>query len=158
MTPTSHEQFQRLMDEMLVAGKAAPEAPQLREHLQTCPACRDYLDTSLRAIAALNSLSFPVDHALPARINAALERRARQLGRQRVPWRRAALASAAALVLTLAGAAVDLRLGGLLALVLEVRRAEIQQALLTFWIGPSLCLLLLFPLLPLLGRRTEGAR
>lgn len=157
MTPGSHEQFRQLIDERLTAGANTPEAPQLRAHLQTCAACRDYLDTTLRAISALNAFSFPVDNTRPAAVTAALRLRSQQLTHRRLSWRTVALASLAALALTLAGAFIDLRLSGLLATVFDLQRAEVQHGLLTFWISPSLCLLLLFPLLPFLGRRTQGA-
>ena len=165
--PGLHPDFQHLIDELLTARNTAGSenaetvvtsqaASRLREHLQTCAACRDYLDTGMRAVAALNGFSFPVDPALPGRITASIRQRAQQLDATRLSARTIALASVAALALTAAGSFVDLRLSGLLATVLEVQRAQVQQGLLTFWIGPSLCLLLVFPMLPLLWRRNGG--
>jgi hypothetical protein len=61
----------------------------------------------------------------------------------------------AALILTAAGSFIDLQFGGLLASVLEIPRTEIRHPLLSFWILPSLCLLLLFPILPVLLPRKE---
>jgi hypothetical protein len=60
-----------------------------------------------------------------------------------------------ALVLTAAGSFIDLQFGGLIASVLDVQRTELRHELLTFWILPSLCLLLLFPILPLLSHGKE---
>jgi hypothetical protein len=50
------------------------------------------------------------------------------------------------------GSFVDLQFGRLIAAVFDIQRAHVQQGLLAFWIVPSLCVLLLFPLLPLLSK------
>jgi hypothetical protein len=68
--------------------------------------------------------------------------------------------SLAAIALTLAGSFADLQFGGWIASVFDLQRALVRQGVLAFWIAPSLCFLLLFPLLPLLlkagARREEG--
>jgi hypothetical protein len=50
------------------------------------------------------------------------------------------------------GSFVDLQFGGLIASVFDIQRTLVRQELLAFWIVPSLFLLLLFPLLPLLSK------
>jgi len=62
------------------------------------------------------------------------------------------LISVAAVVLTTGGSFVDLQFGRLIASVFDIQRMQVQQGLLAFWILPSLCVLLLFPLLPLLSK------
>jgi hypothetical protein len=52
----------------------------------------------------------------------------------------------------MAGSFVELRFGDLLASLLDIQRMPVRQGLLAFWIVPSLCVLLLFPLLPLLAK------
>jgi hypothetical protein len=52
----------------------------------------------------------------------------------------------------LGGSFVDLQFGDLIASAFDIQRAQAQQGLLAFWIVPSLCVLLLFPLLPLLSK------
>jgi hypothetical protein len=54
-------------------------------------------------------------------------------------------------MLTAVGSFFDLRLSGLIASVLDLQRMQVQHGLIAFWIIPSLCLLLLFPILPLLS-------
>ena len=66
--------------------------------------------------------------------------------------RRWALISVAAVVLTMGGSFVDLQFGGLIASVFDIQRIQVRHGLLAFWIVPSLCFLLLFPLLPLLSK------
>jgi hypothetical protein len=56
-----------------------------------------------------------------------------------------------ALMLTAAGSFLDLRVSGLIASVFDIQGMQIRQGLIAFWIIPSLCLLLLFPILPLLS-------
>jgi hypothetical protein len=58
----------------------------------------------------------------------------------------------AAAVLTMGGSFVDLQFGRLIAAAFDIQRTQVQQGLLVFWIVPSLCVLLLFPLLPLLSQ------
>jgi hypothetical protein len=50
------------------------------------------------------------------------------------------------------GSLVDLRFGDVIASVFDIGRMPVRQGLLAFWIVPSLCVLLLFPLLPLLSK------
>jgi hypothetical protein len=47
---------------------------------------------------------------------------------------------------------VDLRFGDLIASVFDIQRMQLRQGLLAIWILPSLAVLLLFPLLPLLSK------
>ena len=97
-------------------------------------------------IAGLGGFSFEVDPTLHARVLSSLRRPARP-GRRR--W---ALISVVAVVLTVGGSFVDLRCGDLIASVFDIQRMPVRQGLLAFWIVPSLCVLLLFPLLPLLSK------
>ena len=153
MNNDQHEFFRHMIDESLADGIPADSEHSLREHLDTCAPCRQYLSASHRVIAGLRGFSFKVDPTLNARVLASLRQRA-QPSRRR--W---ALSSAAAVLLTLAGSFVDLRFGDLIASVFHIQRMQLRQGLLAFWIVPSLSVLLLFPLLPLLSRaaaRREG--
>jgi hypothetical protein len=141
-----HETFRHMIDENLAGGNSADREQSLRQHLDTCAPCQEYLDASNRVIAGLGGFSFEVDPTLNARVLSSLRRPAR-LGRRR--W---ALISVAAVVLTMGGSFVDLRFGDLIASVFDIRRMPVRQGLLAFWIVPSLCVLLLFPLLPLLSK------
>ena len=141
-----HETFQHMIDESLAGAISAEREQSLREHLGTCAPCQEYLSASNRVIAGLGGFSFEVDPSLNARVLASLRRPA-QPGRRR--W---ALISVAAVVLTMGGSFVDLQFGGLIASVFDLQRTQVRQGLLAFWIVPSLCVLLLFPLLPLLSK------
>jgi hypothetical protein len=141
-----HESFQHVIDERLAGGISAEREHSLREHLDTCAPCQKYLSASNRVIAGLGGFSFEVDPTLNARVLASL-RRPEQPGRRR--W---TLISVAAVVLTMGGSFVDLQFGDLIASVFDIQRMQVQQGLLAFWIVPSLCVLLLFPLLPLLSK------
>jgi Putative zinc-finger len=141
-----HETFQHMIDESLAGGISAEREQSLREHLDTCAPCQEYLSASNRVIAGLDGFSFEVDPTLNARVHASLRRPA-QPSRRR--W---ALISVAAVVLTMGGSFVDLQFGGLIASVFDIQRMQVRQGLLAFWIVPSLCFLLLFPLLPLLSK------
>jgi hypothetical protein len=149
MGSEGHERFQHMIDETL-AGPVQEE-PSLREHLQSCSQCQEYLGATQRAIAGLGGFSFAVDPSLNAKVSASLRSRAQQIEATQPGRRRLVLSCVLALVLTAAGSFFDLRLSGLIASVLDLQRMQVQQGLIAFWILPSLCLLLLFPILPLLS-------
>jgi predicted anti-sigma-YlaC factor YlaD len=155
MISDRHELFRNMIDETLVVGTSASPQPELNEHLQSCAHCREYLETTTRAIASLGSFSFEVDPTLQAKVANALTLRAQQLEPARFSPARLVMACILAVALTVVGSFFDLKFGGLLASVLDLHHAQLRHGLLTFWIIPSLCLLLLFPMLPLLSRRKE---
>jgi predicted anti-sigma-YlaC factor YlaD len=144
-----------MIDEALVAGISASPQPLLNEHLQSCAQCRDYLETSTRVIASLGGFSFEVDPILQAKVSDALALRAQRAESAQFSPDRLVIICVLAVALTIAGSFFDLHCGGLLASVLDLHHAHLRQDLLAFWIIPSVCLLFLFPLLPLLSRRKE---
>jgi predicted anti-sigma-YlaC factor YlaD len=152
MNTDHHESFQRMIDESLAGVISAERERPLREHLDTCSQCQDYLSANNRVIASLGGFSFEVDTTLNATVFASLRLRAQQVQAAQPGRRRWALISLAAVVLTMGGSVVDLQFGRLIAAVFDIQRTQVQQGLLAFWIAPSLFLLLLFPLLPLLSK------
>jgi len=155
MTSDPHELFRNMIDEALVAGTPASAQPVLNEHLQTCAQCRKYLDDTTRAIASLGGFSFELDPALQSKVAGAITLRAQQLHPAQFTTNRLVLICFLAFALTVAGSFFDLKFGGLLASAFDLHGEQLQHGLLAFWIIPSICLLLLFPLLPLLSRRKE---
>jgi predicted anti-sigma-YlaC factor YlaD len=152
MQSDNHKPFQQLIDEMLASGTPIEQNRFLGEHLHSCASCAEYLNISSRAIASLGGFSFAVDPMLQEKVFASLSQRAQQLEgapRSRPRW---ALISVAAVALTLGGSFIDLQFGGVIASVFDIQRMQVRQGLLAFWIVPSLCILLLFPLLPLLSK------
>jgi anti-sigma factor RsiW len=153
-----HEIFEQMIDETL-AGNAAPEKEEsLRRHMQSCMQCQEYLAAGTRVIAELRGFSFDVDPAFQAKVCAALRQRAQQIqaappGRRRMAW-----ISIAALILTVGGSFVDLQCGGLIASAFDIQRAQMQQGVIAFGIVPSLCLLILIPILLKLSAGGTGRR
>lgn len=152
MQSDNHKLFQRLIDETLASGTPVEEDRLLREHLDSCASCGEYLSTSSRAIASLAGFSFAVEPRLYEKVSASLSQRAQQLEVRLCSRRQWAVSSVAAVVLTMGGSFVDLKFGKLVASVFDIQRLQMRQGLLVFWIVPSLCILLLFPLLPLLSK------
>lgn len=140
-----HESFQQMIDDSLVGALSAERERSLRDHLDTCGSCQAYLSASNRVIAGLGGFSFEVDPTLNARVLASLSRPA-------PPPRRWVLISVVAAILTMGGSFVDLQFGGLIGSAFDIQRTQVRQELLAFWIVPSLCVFLLFPLLPLLSK------
>ena len=151
-----HETFQHMIDESLAAGISAEKERSLRGHLDICAPCQEYLNVCNRVIAGLGGFSFEVDPALNDRVLASLRLRTRQIQAAPPNLRRWKLISVAALALTVGGSFADLQFGSLIASVFDIQRMQVQQGLLAFWVFPSLCVSLLFPLLPLLPK--AGAR
>ena len=147
-----HESFQHMIDENLAGGISAEREQSLRKHLDTCAACQEYLSASNRVVAGLGGFSFEVDPTLNARVFTSLRLRAQQVQAAQPSRQRWVLISLAAVVLTMVGSFVDLQFGGLIASVFDIQRAQVQHGMLAFWIVPSLCVFLLFPLLPSLSR------
>ena len=152
MPSDNHKLFQQLIDETLASGTPIEEDRFLCEHLDSCASCTEYLNFSSRAIASLAGFSFAVGPMLHEKVFASLNQRAQQLEATLLSQQRWALISVAALVLTMVGSFLDLQFGGLIASVFAIQRMQVRQGLLAFWIVPSLCVLLLFPLLPLLSK------
>jgi hypothetical protein len=155
MRSDDHESFQRRIDETLAGKIAVGEEESLREHLQSCTQCQEYLAASTRVIAGLGGFSFDVDPALLEQVCAAISLRAQQIESGHPNRRRMAWICIIALLLSAAGSFIDLQFGGLIASVLDMQRTQIRHGLVTFWILPSFCFLLLFPILPLLSQRKE---
>lgn len=159
MSADIHAEFQRLIDESLI-GTITPERERsLREHIHQCSACQEYLDANTRVVAALSGFSFEVDPALHAKVSAALTQRVQQMEAVRPTRRRLMIGSVLALVLSAAGSVLDLQFGRLLASFFDRQSTLVWHGVLAFSIIPSLCVLLLFPLLTLLSdggtRRNE---
>jgi hypothetical protein len=157
MRSDDHESFQRRIDETLAHDVTVGEEESLREHLQSCTQCQEYLAAGTRVIAGLGGFSFDVDPALQEQVCAAISLRAQQIESGQPNRRRIAWICMIALVLSAAGSFIDLQFGGLIASVLDMQRTQVRHGLLTFWILPSFCFLLLFPILPLLSHRKERA-
>ena len=158
MGSDGHERFRHMIDETL-AGPVREEQ-SLHEHLQACAPCQEYLAATHRVIAGLGGFSFAVDPNLNAKVSASLGLRAEQIKATQPGRRQLVLSCVLALMLTAVGSFFDLRLSGPIASVFDLQRMQVQHGLIALWILPSLCLLLLFPILPLLsaGGTSQKAR
>ncbi len=155
MRSDDHESFQRRIDETLAGEIAVGEEESLREHLGSCTQCQEYLAASTRVIAGLGGFSFDVDPTLQDKVYASISLRTQRMENWQPSRRRMVWICITAVLLSAAGSFVDLQFGGLIASVLDMHRMQIRHGLLTFWILPSFCFLLLFPILPLLSHRKE---
>ena len=156
MSSERHEQFEQMIDRSLAGAGTPEEASLLEEHVGACAGCQEYLSASQRAIAGLKGFSFEAGPRLNARAAAAIRMRAEQMEARRANVRRWVGMSVVAVVLTLVGSVVDLRVGHMAAGLFDLRPMEVRQGLLALWIVPSFGLLLLFPMLPLLAAKRYG--
>ncbi len=152
MSAERHLDFEQRIDRSLAGAAPAEEQRALAEHVRSCAACADYLSASQRAVAGLKGFSFEAGPGLNARVMAAARARAEELEARR----RWIGLSVVALVLTVLGTVVDLRIGRWVAGFFGLPSVEVHHGLMALWILPSFGLLLLFPLLPLLAARRSG--
>jgi predicted anti-sigma-YlaC factor YlaD len=151
MKADGHETIRHVIDKSL-AGEASPqEERSLREHLKDCSQCQEYLSGSSRAIASLGGFSFDVDPGLQAIVLSSLKLRAQQLEAAQLSRRRIVWGWTIALMLVVIGSYSASQFGGVAAGVLNLQPMQVQRALLAFWVVPSLCFWLLFPVFPLLS-------
>ncbi|HEY5255004.1 MAG TPA: zf-HC2 domain-containing protein, partial [Acidobacteriaceae bacterium] len=64
MQTDGHESICRLIDKFLAGDISGPEEQLIRQHLDACSTCRQYLDASNRAIAGLGGFAFETDPGL----------------------------------------------------------------------------------------------
>ena len=158
MNADRHEIFQLMIDKTLAGEVPLQEGNSLREHLQACAQCQEYLSANTRVIASLGGFSFDVNPELNGKVCASLKLRARQLEVQQPNRQRLAWICILALTLTAVGTFIDLQFGKVAAAFLGVQPMHMRQELLTFWIGPSLFFALLLPILPVLSGDGMGRK
>ena len=156
MRADRHEDFEQRIDRSL-AGAGTPEEQRLvAEHVVGCVGCAEYLSASQRAVAGLKGFSFEAGLGLNAKTMAAIRARAAEMEARRERVRRWVGLGVVALVLTVLGTVVDLRVGRWVAGFLGLPSIEVHHGLMALWVLPSFGLLLLFPLLPLLSAKGYG--
>jgi hypothetical protein len=158
MRSDRHEVFQHMIDQSLASGAPIPEEQSLRDHLQFCSLCQEYLNASTRVIASLGGFSFEINPSLQAKIFESISQRARQAPATSFSRRQMAWIYALALALTVAGSFLELKFGSLVASFFDIQSIHVRQGLFAFWIVPSICLLVLFPMLPLLSAASRNER
>ena len=155
MNTDVHAAMRSVVDKSLVGSASTEEERLLRRHLAECAPCQEYMDAGHRVVAGLGGFFFDVEPALEARVAWSLKLRAQQLqaagpSRQRALW-----GGAAALMLLVAGSLLAWQFGNMAAVLLHLQPALVQKAILWGWVLPSLCFVLLFPVLPLLSNQEE---
>ena len=158
MRSDRHELFQRMIDESLTAGAPIPEEQSLRDHLESCSLCQEYLNASTRVIASLGAFSFELNPSLQTKVFESINQRAQQGRAASFSRLRIAGIYALALALTVSGSFLDLQFGSLIASLFDIQSIHVRQGLFAFWIVPSICLLVLFPMLPLLSAANRNER
>ena len=149
MNIEDHKSFQHMIDESLACGISAEREQSLREHLDTCAPCQEYLSASNRVIAGLGGFSFEVNPTLNARVLAALRLQAEQVRetpthdsgtmRQHTVQFKNWAAFAVALSMSFVGSALVYQVAKRLAVPMHFDTAQVQAGVLVFWLLPSLC-------------------
>ena len=157
MNAEAHHNFQRSIDEILVSGESLQSQPLLEQHLRNCSECEHYLDRNRRTIGALSEFTFDVDPWLEARVFHAIRLRIGQDQHPPLNRRRLFQVCSLAVLFVLLGSVLDVGAAKLFELLATSWPGHLQRDVLSFWVAPSLLLVLVFPLLPLLTRRQGRA-
>jgi hypothetical protein len=147
MPMNAHEEARLLIDRCLAAEASDEERSRLQEHLDACPDCRRSRTSLLSLLQGFGGLAFDIEPGASARVQAAVARRARDLGRERRHRRRMTIGLALALAMTAAGSFAVWVCAGWLAGAGRIAPAGLAVGVTVFWMLPSLCaaLLLLTP-------------
>ena len=140
MQPELHERARLLLDRGMMESIPAEKQRWLDHHLSECAECSRHAELNRRAIQALDSFAFDLDHAAALRVQEAVTRRAERM-RSSEP-----LAVPLAIALTMAGSFVMWQAVTWLAGQWNLPNRAWQFGFVVFWILPSVLIdmLLLF--------------
>lgn len=143
----AHEEARLLIDRCLAAEASDEERRRLQEHLDACADCRRSMAGMLRLLRGFGELAFDIEPGSIARVQAAVARRAQDLGIERRHRRRMTIGLALALAMTAGGSFAVWACAGWLAGAGRFAPAGLAAGVAVFWVLPSLCaaLLLLAP-------------
>jgi hypothetical protein len=138
--PELHERARLLLDRGMTESIPAEEQRWLDHHLSECAQCSRHAELNRRAIQALDSFAFDLDHAAALRVQEAVTRRAERM-RSSEP-----LAVPLAITLTIAGSFIMWQAVTWLAGQWNLPTREWRFGFAVFWILPSVLvdMLLLF--------------
>ncbi len=149
-TSQDHASVWLAIDKSLAGDASTAEETIIREHLQSCSECREYLALSQRAIASLKGFSFgrgPETREVVAALMVRAQKSEATEDHRLQIW----AGCLTAIALTVAGSFTASQVLRLLALILPLNATRIHFSLLAFWVVPSVCVCLLFLLLPMLS-------
>jgi len=129
--PELHERARLLLDRGMTESIPAEKQRWLDHHLSECAECSRHAELNRRAIQALDSFAFDLDHAAALRVQAAVTRRAERM-RSSEP-----LAVPLAIALTIAGSFVMWQAVTWLAGQRNLPSRAWQFSFVVFWILPS---------------------
>jgi len=137
--PELHERARLLLDRGMIESIPAEKQRWLDHHLSECAECSRHAELNRRAIQALDSFAFDLDHAAALRVQEAVTRRAERM-------RSTPLAVPLAIALTIAGSFVMWQAVAWVAGQLNLPNRAWQFSFVVFWILPSVLIdmLLLF--------------
>jgi len=125
-----HERARLLLDRGMMESIPAEKQRWLDHHLSECAECSRHAELNRRAIQALDSFAFDLDHAAALRVQEAVTRRAERM-------RSTPLAVPLAIALTIAGSFVMWQAVAWVAGQLNLPNRAWQFSFVVFWILPS---------------------
>jgi hypothetical protein len=129
--PELHERARLLLDRGMTESIPVEKQRWLDHHLSECAECSRHAELNRRAIQALDSFAFDLDHAAALRVQEAVTRRAERM-RSSEP-----LAVPLAIALTIAGSFVMWQAVTWLAGQWNLPNRAWQFSFVVFWILPS---------------------
>lgn len=147
----SHKEICLLIDKSLQNNLSQDEETSLREHLDSCPECQEYLEANEWSIAALEGFAF---EATPG-LNAQVHRSMRKLESDLKERRRSIRISAVAFTLSFLSSFLLWGPSDVLASHLHLAANDVQLLFLLFWVLPALFVAVCIPIFPSLLLRSQ---
>ena len=152
----NHEEIRLLIDKQLGETLARDEEKFLQEHLKSCEECRKYQAGVRAVVTAMEGFTFEVAPELNARVQRSMQEAVSQIEGQEQERSQMRTASLFAFVLSFLGSSLVWPVSDFLAARFEISAGVTDLILLLLWVGPSLLVSLLLPVVSsLLNRPAE---
>ena len=132
------QRFRELIDRSFVEEVSEGERQLIHNHIGKCDGCKRYVELTARAIRGLREFSFTSEPDSNAQVLEILAHHAgtmRQHNLQSRIW----AAFAVALSMSFVGSALVYQMAKRLAVPMHFDTAQVQAAVLVFWLLPSFC-------------------
>ena len=132
------KKFRELIDRSFVEEVSEGERRLMHDHIRDCDGCKRYVELTGRTIRGLRELTFTTEPDSSAQVREILAHHAETMRRRNVQSKIWA-AFAVALSMSFVGSALVYQMVKRLAVPMHFDTAQVQAAVLVFWLLPSFC-------------------
>ncbi|HVR27005.1 MAG TPA: hypothetical protein VMU26_27230 [Candidatus Polarisedimenticolia bacterium] len=132
------KRFRELIDRSFVEEVSEGERQLIHDHIRDCDGCKRYVELTARTIRGLQEFTFTSEPDSNAQVRQILAHHTQTMRQHNVQFKVWA-AFAVALLMSIVGSALVYQAAKLLAVPMHFNTAQVQAAVLVFWLLPSLC-------------------